>query len=39
MVSHNKEAYNNLVHFKQTLQELNLDGLWKYRDSIFTAIS
>lgn len=39
MVSHNKEAYNNLVHFKQTLQELNLDGLWKYRDAIFTAIS
>jgi hypothetical protein len=28
-----------LIHFKSTLDELNLDGLWKYREAIFTAIS
>lgn len=39
MVSQNEEALKNLVHFKSTLGELNLDWLWKYREAIFTAIS
>jgi hypothetical protein len=39
MVSESEEAMKNLIHFKSTLDELNLDGLWKYREAIFTAIS
>ncbi len=39
VIKKNKEAYKNMENFNQTLQELNLEGLWKYRQPLFTAIS
>lgn len=39
MVKKDKDIYKNIQHFQQTLQELNLEWLWKYRQSLFNAIS
>lgn len=39
IIKDNKEALNNMIHFRETLQELNLEGLFKYRHTIFKSIS
>lgn len=39
IIKNNKEALSNMIHFRETLQELNLEGLFKYRDAIFKSIS
>lgn len=38
-IKRNKDALKNMENFKQTLEDLNLWWLWKYREPIFKAIS
>jgi len=38
-VSKSKEALNNLIDLKATLEELNLDFFWENRNVVFRAIS
>ncbi|MDD5769539.1 MAG: hypothetical protein PHE25_01105 [Candidatus Gracilibacteria bacterium] len=39
IISKSEKAKENLINFGQTLKDLNLDGLLKYREKIFQAIS
>ncbi len=34
----NPEALQNLINLKETLQELNLDFVWKYREDFYKAL-
>lgn len=38
-VKKSEKALENMIHFKDTLDELNLWGLWKYRESIFQGLA
>lgn len=38
IVSQSKEALENLVHFKETIDELWLSKLWNYRENIFQSL-
>lgn len=37
-LSNSEEARENFVNFRQRLDDLNLDGIWKFRHGIFAAI-
>lgn len=39
IIKNNKDALKNMIKFRETLEELNLWWLFKYRESIFKAIS
>lgn len=39
LVKNNPEAKENLINFKQTLDELNIDKLWSFRENIFKILS
>ncbi len=39
IISSSKEALKNLVKFRETLDELNLSWLWRYREQIFKWIA
>lgn len=38
LIANNEKALENIINFKTTLDELRLDGLWKYREGIFRAL-
>ena len=38
-VKKSEKALENMIHFRDTLDELNLWGLWKYRESIFQGLA
>jgi len=37
-ISENKEGFENLISFRETLQECNLDWLWNFRSDIFKCL-
>ena len=37
-LSNSEEARENFVNFRQRLDDLNLDGIWRFRHGIFAAI-
>jgi hypothetical protein len=37
-ISENKEGFENLISFRETLQECNLDWLWDFRTDIFKCL-